>query len=186
MKLSILIPTLNSRFNYFNNLMKILAPQQITGEVEIIYLKDDGELSIGEKRNQLLKKAIGDYVCFVDDDDEVSKNYVSNILKAIEQKPDCCSITGVMTWDGIRPELFCHSIKYKAYKTNTNNEPIIYERYPNHLNPIKRSIAIKYLFVPINHGEDTEWATQIFNAGELKTEAEITEVMYHYKYRTNK
>ena len=182
MKLSILIPTLTTRVDYLTNLLAILQPQ-LNDDVELVINSDDGTKSIGEKRNELLAKAQGDYISFVDDDDEVSRDYVKNILKALETNPDCCSLTGVITWDDIRPELFCHSIKYGAYKTNTNNEPIVYERYPNHLNPMKRSIAIKYSFVPINHGEDTEWATQIFKGGELKTEAEIKEVIYHYKFK---
>lgn len=184
-KLSILICSLESRKDYLENLKSILKPQ-LTQDIECIIDTDDGGMSIGDKRNKLLQRAKGDYVCFIDDDDEVSKDYVDKILSAIESTPDCCSLTGVITWDGERPEVFEHSIKYDAYKTNTNNEPIVYERFPNHLNTIRRAIAINYSFLPINHGEDTDWATQIFKAGELKTESEISEVLYHYKFRTNK
>ena len=185
MKLSILVPTLKSRTRYLSNLIAILQPQ-LNDDVELLINSDDGKKTIGDKRNELLKESKGDYIAFVDDDDEVSKDYVSKILEAIRSEPDNCSLLGIMTTNDIRPELFCHSIKYGAYKTNTDDEPIKHERYPNHLNPIKRDIAIKYSFVPINHGEDTEWATQIFKAGELKTEVEIKEVLYHYKYRTDK
>ena len=185
LKLSILIPTLVSRTKYLSNLLAILQPQ-LNDDVEIVIDSDAGEKSIGEKRNNLLAKAQGDYICFIDDDDEVSKRYVENILKAIESEPDCCSMTGVITFDGVNPKIFHHSIAYKEYKTNIDEQPITYERYPNHLNPIKRSIAIKYSFIPVDHGEDTEWATQIFKAGELKTEVEIKEVLYHYNYRENK
>ena len=182
MKLSILIPTLTTRAEYLTNLIAILQPQ-LNDDVELVINSDDGTKSIGEKRNELLMRAQGDYICFVDDDDEVSNKYVENILEALKSKPDCCSLTGVITWDDERPELFCHSIKYKEYKTNTNNEPIVYERYPNHLNAIKRSIAVKYSFMPIDYGEDTEWATQVFKGGELKVEEEIKEVLYHYKFK---
>ena len=182
-KLSILICTLKSRFEYFNELMLLLIPQK-TSEIEILSEIDSGEMTIGEKRTKLMNLSKGEYIAFIDDDDEVSKDYVSKILKAIESKPDCTSLTGVITHDGINPELFCHSIKYKQWQTNTNNEPIKYERNPNHLNAIKRDIAIKYSFIPVNHGEDQDWSMRIQN--ELKTETEIEGVIYHYKYISNK
>jgi glycosyltransferase involved in cell wall biosynthesis len=185
MKLSILICTLNSRFQFFSELMKQLNEQKRT-EVEVLFEKDDGQIKIGDKRNNLLKRAKGDYVAFIDDDDSISSDYIEKALKAIESNPDCCSLTGIITWDGVNPEIFEHSIKYSAYKTNANNEAIKYERYPNHLNIIKREIAQQFSFVSVNHGEDTEWATQIFNAGVLKTEATIEGVIYHYKYRAKK
>ena len=70
MKLSILIPTLFSRKEKFCNLMTILS-SQANDEVEVVINRDNGEKSIGEKRNELLKEATGEYVCFVDDDDMV-------------------------------------------------------------------------------------------------------------------
>ena len=185
MKLSILIPTLFSRKEKFSNLMAILS-SQANDEVEVVINRDNGEKSIGEKRNELLKEATGDYVCFVDDDDEVVNNFVELILKALESNPTHCSLKGVYTVDGKEPELFEHSIKYKEYKTNRDFLYIKYERYPNHLNTIKKEIAVKYSFLPINHSEDTEWAHQIMKGGELTTEAKIDEVLYHYKFITNK
>jgi hypothetical protein len=93
-------------------------------------------------------------------------------------------LRGIITFDGETPELFEHSIKYKEYKTVDN--PVKYERYPNHLNCIKSSIAKQFKFPEINHGEDTDWATQIFNSGLIKTEHYIDSVMYHYNFITRK
>ena len=188
MKLSILIPSLTSRSSQLVDLKGELFRQMIDckaeDELEIITEVDNRELSIGAKRNILLRKATGDYLCFHDDDDIPSLSYVRQIINAIKSNPDCCSLTGVMTWDGGDPELFEHSIKYSEYRT-TNN-PIKYERYPNHLNAIKSIIAKKFNFPEINHGEDTDWARQIYNSGLLKKEAEIKGVLYHYNYKTEK
>lgn len=181
MKLSILICSLNSRGNYLTNLLALLK-QQLTDDVEVIIEKDNGEMTIGEKRNKLVQQAKGKYIAFIDDDDEISRDYVSKILKAIESEPDCCSLTGVITWDDTNPEIFEHSLKYKEWRTTDN--PIKYERNPNHLNAIKRSIAIKYDFIPVSHGEDRDWSMRIL--GDLTTEAQIDGVIYHYKFRTNK
>jgi glycosyltransferase involved in cell wall biosynthesis len=182
-KLSILILTTPDRLNYLTNLLAILKPQVIDG-VEIIIEEDNFEKTIGQKRNNAIEKAKGDYIAFIDSDDEVSSNYVKLILEAINTNPDCCSLKGVITWDGNNPEVFEHSLKYSVWKTNTNNEAIKYERPPNHLNAIKRDIAIKYDFIPVNHGEDQEWSMRIKDA--LTTERSINEVIYHYKYRSNK
>ena len=58
---------------------------QMTPEVEIVKFIDKGELTIGAKRNQLVKRSKGEYIAFIDDDDLVSFDYVSKILKAIEK-----------------------------------------------------------------------------------------------------
>lgn len=139
----------------------------------------------GKIRNYMLSLSNADYVAFFDADDKPASDYITRILKALELNPDCCSLTGVITTDGANPEIFDHSIKYPAYKTNDTGE-IKYERYPNHLNVIKSSIAKQFLFPEIDHGEDTDWATQIFKSGLLKTEATIPGILYHYQYVTKK
>lgn len=182
MILSILIPTIPERALMFNKLYAELCRQGFGKGVEL--LSCDENWSIGAKRNYLLDKAKGEYLCFIDDDDMVASDYIDTLLKALESKPDCVSLRGVITWDGNNPELFEHSIKYKAYVTTTN--PIKYERYPNHLNAIKSSIAKQFKFPEINHGEDTDWATQIHNSGMLKKEVYIDKVLYHYLYISKK
>jgi glycosyltransferase involved in cell wall biosynthesis len=190
MKLSILILTMRERKESLKKLKRILDPQVKPRwkDVEVLIRLDDKDArsTVGSKRNALLAEAQGDYVCFIDDDDEISNTYVRDILEATKTGPDCCSLRGVITWDGINPEIFEHSIKYQKYKTNIDEQPIKYERYPNHLNAIKRSIAIKYKFPLTNFGEDTDWATQIFNSGDIKTEATIDGIMYHYLFKTEK
>lgn len=183
-KLSILIPTLSSRRPLCDSLHWHLV-QQKTEEVEILVYEDNGEEAIGKKRNDLLDWAKGEYVCYFDDDDIPSKDYVKHILEGIEKGVDCVSLRGVITWDGENPELFEHSIKYDAYKTNDTGA-IKYERYPNHLNAIKSSIAKQFKFPEINFGEDTDWATQIHKSGLIKTEHYVDAVIYHYQYISKK
>ena len=182
-KLSILIPTLPIREEMFYKLFNELQSQCRDLGVEI-GIDSREEVSIGAKRNDLLTKSKGEYVCFIDDDDTVSSTYIQDILTAIECKPDCVSLRGVITWDGASPELFEHSIRYNAYATTSNT--IKYERYPNHLNTIKASIAKQFKFPEINHGEDQDWATQIHNSGLLKNEVYIDKVLYHYLFKPNK
>lgn len=179
MKLSILIPTITGREKQYDTLMEILKPQLFEG-VEVCTLKDNKAVSIGKKRNILLRDAEGEYTAFVDDDDKVSPDYVYLLLKAAESGFDCASLRGKYYVNGKFDGIFEHSLIYKSWKTNPNSHVIKYERYPNHLNMIKSSIAKQFKFPEINHGEDKDWSTQIHESGLLKTEAYIDKVIYHY------
>lgn|SRR3990167_1878064 len=186
--LSILICTHPGREESFNKLVDELNRQiaDVANYIEIIH-DDDPTKSIGKKRNDLLSKVQTQYFCFIDSDDMVSRDYIKKIHDAlIANYPDCCTLTGVITWDGENPELFEHSIKYLEYRTNEVTAPIRYERYPNHLNVIKTEIGRQFKFPEINHGEDTDFATQMFKSGLLKTEVEIPGVIYHYQFKTKK
>lgn len=183
MKLSILICTVPQRADFLQRLYNILIPQKVD-EVEIL-VSESVNISIGEKRNALLESAKGDYIAFIDDDDRISDNYISLILKGIDKGVDCCSLRGIITEDGRNPQIFEHSIRYKEYSTDEARE-VVHERFPNHLNAIKSSIAKQFKFPHIDVSEDTNWAYQIFHSGLIKTEHYIPQVIYYYEYRRNK
>lgn len=168
----------------FYNIYNFLTAQKVDG-VEILFDNSSrNEKSIGKKRNELLSIAQGKYVAFVDDDDMVSTDYVQTILEGCKSDKDCVSLRGVITFNGTNPEVFEHSLKYKEWKTTGNH--IKYERYPNHLNAIKTSIAQQFKFPEINHGEDHDWSTQIHMSGLIKTEHYVDKVLYHYQFKPNK
>jgi glycosyltransferase involved in cell wall biosynthesis len=179
-KLSILICTIPKRKAFFDRLMAILEPQE-NDFTEVIYNNNEFE-SIGKKRNDLLKSATGEYVCFIDDDDRVSDDYIKMLFEGIEKGVDCCSLTGEITFDGKKPKPFIHSMEYDRYFEDDK----AYYRYPNHLNCIKASIAKQFRFPEKNHGEDTDFATFIHNAKVLKTEHWIPGTIYYYDYISNK
>ena len=187
-KWSILIPSTEIRrgmtMELVDEFLDQIESNNLNGIVEVVTLFDNGESSIGKKRNELMELAKGEYISFFDSDDKPSNVYVSKCMEGISQGVDCCSLKGVITWDGTKPELFEHSLKYNEYKTTEND--IKYERYPNHLNCIKKSLIFDFKFPEINHGEDTDFATQIHKANVLKNEYYIEEIMYHYKFLTSK
>jgi|SRR6185369_6219508 len=189
-KLSILICTISKRQNQLEQLLKQLYEQRIRLEypnvVEFLAERDNGEMSIGEKRNKLLHRASGEYLCFCDDDDLVSDEYLKLLLQATESGCDCASLKGQITIDGGIPEIFEHSLKYNEWKTNPQGSDVRYERYPNHLSLIKSSIAKQFKYPQKNHGEDHDWSKQIHEAGLLKTEYYIPQVIYYYNYISNK
>lgn len=187
-KLSILIPTIESRREMLLDLVDKLLDQAdelgVTDQIEIIPLEGNENKSVGAKRNALLEMAGGDYVAFFDDDDEPSEVYIRRIFEGIAMDKDCISLKGVITFNGENPAIFEHSIKYCAYKETKND--VKYERYPNHLNAIRASIAKQFRFPDIDFGEDTDWATQLFKSGKIKSEHYVDDVLYHYKFIENK
>lgn len=174
-KFSILICSLASRADKLQRLMNALQPQ-INESVELLIKTDNGEMPIGKKRNLLLEEATGDYIAFVDDDDLVSDDYVKKILEATESKPDCCGIQGIITFQGQNPKMFIHSLRYKEWFEQNN----IYYRCPNHLNPVKREIALQVRFPETNFGEDKDYSVRLLPF--LKEEYFISGVVYHYLY----
>jgi len=183
MKLSILIPTLPERIIMFGHLVEKLCEQgeQFPGEVEILSDDRGREITTGQKRNELLQRAQGEYTVFVDDDDDVPEYYVAEIMKAIETDCDVIAMHGYITTNGENRQMFKH---YLGASYNFTNG--FYHRYPNHLNPMKRVLAIQVKFDNITFSEDYNWATELRNSGILKTQTEILLPMYEYKYITNK
>jgi len=181
-KLAILICSLESRKDQFLELLNDLTNQvEDIDDVRIIFEVDNGEMPIGKKRNLLLERAESEYVCFVDDDDQVSNKYVKKILAAIESKPDCVGIKLNYFENGLYRGVAHHSIKYDSWRTiPLEGRIVFFERSPNHLNPIKTELAKLVRFPEIDHGEDLVWSTEIQQY--LKEEIEIDKPIYNYKY----
>lgn len=183
---SILICTLKERQKKFMDLtiflMKQIKFHKLENEIEIIYLSDSlfdkNKMTIGEKRNNLINTANGKYISFIDDDDMVSADYVNSIYNRLLKAPDCVSITGIMTTNGMMPKKFIHSLAYITYYEKNN----IYYRCPNHLNPMLKAIALMVKFPEQSHGEDTDFALRLQKTGLLKKEEFINYPIYFYQY----
>lgn len=183
--LEVLICTTPKREYYFDRIKAQLTEQCRGLPVFASYNWKEFD-AIGKKRNDLLQAARGKFICFIDDDDRISNDYIETVLAALVKNPncDCLSLRGVMTTDGKNPETFEHSIKYQDWKTTEN--AIKYERYPNHLNVIRTDIARQFLFPETNFGEDHAWSKAVHESGLLKNEVYINKVLYYYLYRTKK
>lgn len=177
--LSILICTIPRRAGMFAILLNELERQAQGYMVEI--LADDQPGSIGAKRQRLLQKATGDYVAFIDDDDEVSPQYVKLIIEAAEQKFDAIGFEGEITTNGRHAKRFSISMHHKYEEKGG-----IYYRYNNHLSPVLRDIALQIGYKDLSYGEDFDFAKRLHESGLIKTEHYIYTPMYFYKYITKK
>lgn len=180
---SILICTLDERIEQFiklySTLMRQIVANGLQDQIEILYFKDNRERKVGYKRNELLRRSQGKYVCFIDDDDDVDPQYIRMIYEQLQKDPDCVKLIGLMTTNGKDPQKFIHSLMYGE---RYGWEDGAWIRPPNHLNPMKRMVAIQFAFPESNFGEDKEWALAIARSGLIKTEASVEKPYYFYQY----
>lgn len=183
-KLSILIATLESRRPAFDRLCTELN-RQITEDVEVLFSRDRGQVSVGAKRQSLIEQATGDFVCFIDDDDTIHPNYVGLILPHCVEGVDCIGfkvmVHGIA---GRKNEAACVSNRYRKWEENKDG--FRYVRPPHHLVPIRRQHALRAGFTDKRHGEDSDYSMKLQRMGILKNERFIDEFMYTYWFNGNK
>lgn len=184
MKLSILILSCPSRRKTFlQNILDTIEQQinseNLSNEVEVLCLYDNKTRSIGEKRNNLIDIANGEYVCFVDDDDIVSTNYVRQLYNALITNPDIDSINFLVQYhdSNFNTKNICAFSKNIAVKKIDNNVTFL---PTSHLSVIKKSIAKQVRYKLSNHGEDADWSKRVIQ--HINTENIIFEVLYTYRF----
>jgi len=181
--LSILIPSIFGREDRVIELTKDLSEvigKLRDGVVEVIILCDNKIMTTGEKRNKLLEIAHGQYIVFIDSDDEIAPYYVEEILKGAETDCDCMGMLGYMTTDGAN-EIGWELSKDFQNDTIIRNGRRFYLRKTNHISPVKRELALQTMFPDISNAEDKDYSDRLNPL--LKTEYKITiPDMYHYKY----
>lgn len=178
-KLSILICTIPERQPMFKELLNELTDQSKKCNTMVQICWDDspkGSMTIGAKRNLLLNESLGDYVCFVDDDDKVAPDYIESILKAIEKAPDCV---------GFKIKCYIDGKEYDAassmkYDWADNIDGFRYVRSIYHKTPVKRELALKAGFPDKSFSEDYEYSMRLKPL--LKSEIFIDKFLYIYRY----
>jgi glycosyltransferase involved in cell wall biosynthesis len=177
--LSILICHIPEREAKLGQLYNVLIPQvRKRNDVEVLVNSiPRGKITVGEKRNLLLQSAKGKYVCFIDDDDLVSAGYIEKIMEAAKLNRDCIGFAGLYRRPGRSDWTFRHSITVNRWCRDKVKR--IYFRSPNHLNPIKREIALSVGFKPINVGEDKDFSDRIKPL--IRSECFIESVIYIYQ-----
>lgn len=176
---SILIATVPSRaqklFNLISNLEKQIGNYWT---IEIVSILDNKVRTVGEKRNQLIDIAKGDYISFIDDDDTISDSYIEDIKQALVFMPDVVTFD-VLCTVGKQQKLCHYGIEYKGFRCKMlgNGDEEWFAR-PYHLHVWRKDLVPR--FPDISLGEDVIWADSI-DVKDLRQE-KINKILYYYQY----
>lgn len=203
---SILIAGIPERFHTVQPLLyKLLESQNVARmpDVEVLYLMDNKRRYVGAKRNDLMAAARGDYVSFIDDDDDVADEYVRKVYRAIRsarkaEKPPsviCFRQTATLLPHGVTHD--CHySLDYwkgrepdkrrvlePSYDGDGNAVPGVFKWTgpPAHTMAWRRDVVAATLFPEQQFGEDTAWVDAACEraTGEVQIDSEP---LYLYRY----
>jgi hypothetical protein len=172
---SILIATLASRQQKFLRLMDTLLPQitETTENIEVVACYNNGEWPIGHIRQALMEEAQGTYISFLDDDDAISNVFVTEILKALEAKPDVVGFYMQYLESGQFIANSYHSLKHYPHNDSTG-----FYRDVTHQQPVRRELALQSDFR--GWPEDSTWREGVRPL--LKTEVYIDKCLYFYQH----
>lgn len=181
--LSILVCSVHTRYKTFlpkiqDQLYDQLAalPEADQERVEIIILTDNKKMMLGHKRNVMVDIAQGKYIVFVDDDDRIANDYITQLLKATESDADSIVFQAEVSLNGEPPKICYYS---KDHRRDYNHKDGYY-RIPNHICCVKRDVSLKSTFPNILYGEDAGYGKVLLP--HLKTEHKIDKVLYYYDY----
>ncbi len=168
----------------FNSLLQEFQMQIDVGKfndmVEIVFLEDNKEMSIGAKRQKLLEMATGDWIVFFDSDDLPMAYYIRVIIDSIINNPgiDCIGINVHMTTNGKMPQRCCHRLMYPKWASKVHGWD--YVRNITHFNPVLRELALQTGFKNLRFGEDQDYSDRLYPL--LKKEHYIAAPLFHYRY----
>lgn len=166
MLLSILIPTLSERKESFNALVEELTAQikfnKAEDKIQILYdATPRGEATIGWKREKLKRCAESEYLCYIDDDDMVSKHYIQLVLQAMFHKTNIITF-GMDYYDKFNG-MFHNTTMVNRFVGDSSRKYLKqahYQRkvwsigYSYHLMVVKKEIADRVEFIDANENED--------------------------------
>ena len=182
---SVLIPTIPGREEKLRTL--IASIQEKVGRIcpelrlEICIAFDNRETSIGMKRQQLLAQANGRYLSFIDDDDQITDAYIEDLKACFDGGFHVMRLRGQ-----INEYTFTHSLDVKlSDPMATRDVPAVFQRPPNHLNPILSDVAKLIPFKNATHGEDLDWTITLLKSNFLETEYQSDLSRIHYIYDLN-
>lgn len=188
--LSILIPSIPERIEKFTGLKREIMTQinyiyevhPALGSVQVVTnlsksFKDGGP-SIGRKRQTLIERASGKYLCFLDDDESVAPNYVETILRLIyDDDPDVVCFRSIAKMDNFWT-IIDMSLKNKENEQATPDN--IVNRLPWHICPVRSEFAKKEIFNDSNYGEDWQWFERVLKL--CKMEVKSNAVIHQYNH----
>jgi hypothetical protein len=176
MILSILTPTIPGRERQLQSLQWRIE-EQIGGQaVEHLILSDNRKRSIGAKRQALLDIARGQYIAFVDDDDDIADSYVEELLAAAASGADVITFLQGATYNGKQSV-----VDFQLGQGDHGFVPGgITNRDAWHVNAWRRSRVAHCQFGESNYGEDLTWCQQARRMAQ--TTVHIPKILHFYRH----
>jgi len=176
---SVLIPTIPGREAKLRALITSIQEKvaRICPELrlELCVAFDNRETSVGMKRQQLLTQAKGKYLSFIDDDDEITDEYVEDVKECFHGGYHVMRLRG-----RIDPYTFTHSLENNLTTSMARGE--VFLRPPNHLNPMMADVAKFIHYKDAFRGEDLDWTIRMSKSGFLTSEYKSDDSRIHYIY----
>ena len=184
-KLSILIPTVPSRLELFyviimKEILRQIEPYK--NEIELISLFDNKKRSIGKKRQEMINIAQGEYIVFIDDDDRISEDYISQIMSKLYENPttDCVVFDSICRVNGGINKLCKYGIEFEYGDINDGLE---WRGKPAHTMVYASHIAKKHQYTDMGSGEDYDWVRRAYL--DITNQTRIDKVLYYYDAEYN-
>ena len=176
MKLSILIPSIPSRLDRLERIFAKIDSQIKGRDVEILVFIDNKQRSIGLKRDALVQMSKGEYIAFVDDDDDVTDDYIDEMLKGCESGEDVICFWQTAYIDGKEA-----IIDFDLSNENQEFSPgATVPRKPYHVCGWRGELARKHRFPDLMYDEDRQWCEKLWK--EAKTQYKIGKVLHIYYF----
>jgi hypothetical protein len=177
--LSILTPSVPERIDsHLKTLLEKLKKQIGDKNVEHLVFLDNKKRSIGYKREALVDIAKGKYMAFVDDDDDISDDYVDSLLEGTKSNADVITFKQKCLVNNNIPSVINFSLNNKVNQEYFPNS--IIQRMPFHVCAWRSEIAKKHKFTDKNYSEDWFWSQQLIK--DAKTEYHIDKIIHTYIY----
>lgn len=177
---SVLIPTIPGREQSLANLQESIREKvsRIYPELryQVVIEFDNRVLSIGAKREKLLQKAHGKYMSFIDDDDDITDAYIEDLRECISGNYHVMQLNGK-----IGDTIFTHTTRVSPGDKMATST--MFQRPPNHLNPMITEATRWIHFRDATRGEDLDWCIRMSKGGFLTREYRTDPSRTHYIYK---
>lgn len=182
--LSILTPSIPSRFEKARALSDRIESQIGDLPVEHLIFTDNKKRTIGDKRQALMQMANGRFAAYLDDDDFPHSRYVPEIVRAIQENPDVDVIVFNQhaDLDGAKLTVL-FGLEYENEQANIGEDGLYADvhRKPFHVCAWRTSLGKKHSFPSTGFDEDWQWVQKLLP--EAKSQARIPMVLHTYRYR---
>jgi len=179
-RLSILMPAMADR-NWVSLADKLHTQAAACKGVEFLLDVDSGKVTSGIKRQRLAESARGDYIAFVDDDDDVSDDYAASLLSRLTYKPDVVTFDLEQTTNGVPKNTQSFGLSHTEGTRTSDGMQLM---QANHLCAWRRDLALSVAWDPrLGYADDQIWYRPLLGSIETAKESHIPRVLYRYDFQ---